>query len=97
VGGYEGWLNSSEISPSYLDKTGQMTKPIDCMWIVNVTEGWKVGEASHVFTCLLVSIVFVLYLFIARRRDNRIDARGISWEGVTGLIWLRIGTSGGLL
>jgi hypothetical protein len=35
-----------------------------------------------------------------RRRweDNiRMDLREIEWEGVTGYIWLRIGTSGGLL
>jgi hypothetical protein len=42
--GYEGWVNSSLINTSYLEKTNQMTKPIDCMWIINVTVGWKVSE-----------------------------------------------------
>jgi hypothetical protein len=35
-----------------------------------------------------------------RRRwvDNiKINLRGIGWDGVTGSVWLRIGTSGGLL
>jgi hypothetical protein len=42
--GYEGWVNSSLINTSYLEKTNQMLKPIDCMWIINVTVGWKVSE-----------------------------------------------------
>jgi recombination DNA repair RAD52 pathway protein len=42
--GYEGWLNNSAINSSYLEETKQKKKPIDCMWIVNVTEEWKVRE-----------------------------------------------------
>lgn len=42
--GYEGWVNSSLINASYLEKTNQLIKPIDCMWIINVTVGWKVSE-----------------------------------------------------
>ena len=42
--GYEGWLNRSAINASYLEETTRKQKPIDCMWIVNVTEGWKVRE-----------------------------------------------------
>ncbi|PNF24071.1 hypothetical protein B7P43_G08100 [Cryptotermes secundus] len=40
--GYQGWVNSSLINTSYLEKTNQLAKPIDCMWIINVTVGWKV-------------------------------------------------------
>jgi hypothetical protein len=42
--GYQGWLNSSAINSSYLEETKNKKKPIDCMWIVNVTQGWKVRE-----------------------------------------------------
>jgi len=42
--GFEGWLNSSAINSSYLEETKTKKKPIDCMWIVNVTENWKVRE-----------------------------------------------------
>jgi hypothetical protein len=48
--GYEGWLNTSYINPSYLDKT--VNKPIDCMWTVNVTEGWKVSAAFFIICSL---------------------------------------------
>ncbi|XP_021915871.1 neuropilin and tolloid-like protein 2 isoform X3 [Zootermopsis nevadensis] len=47
--GYEGWLNTSYINPSYLDKTSQLTRPIDCMWTVNVTEGWKIQLVFKTF------------------------------------------------
>jgi hypothetical protein len=56
--GYEGWLNISAISRTYLDATNQKNRPIDCMWIVNVTEGWKVREGvlswHYLFHCNLV-------------------------------------------
>jgi hypothetical protein len=42
--GYEGWLNNSAISSYYLEQTRQLDKPIDCMWVVNVTKNWKVRE-----------------------------------------------------
>jgi hypothetical protein len=42
--GNMGWLNNTAISSAYLEKTSQMLKPIDCMWIVNVTKDWKVRE-----------------------------------------------------
>ncbi|XP_069678374.1 uncharacterized protein Neto [Periplaneta americana] len=47
--GYEGWLNSTDISSSYLEMTDKLTKPIDCMWIVNVTEGWKIQLVFKTF------------------------------------------------
>jgi len=47
VNGYEGWLNSSNINSSYKNEASQKNKPIDCMWIVNVTKGWKVREGIY--------------------------------------------------
>jgi hypothetical protein len=59
--GYEGWLNITDISPSYLEKTSQMTKPIDCMWIVNVTEGWKVKEGFLSWHLFFLSNLVCMY------------------------------------
>ena len=42
VSGYEGWLNSTDIDDGYINQTVVMNRPIDCMWIINITEGWKV-------------------------------------------------------
>jgi hypothetical protein len=65
--GYEGWVNSSLINASYLEKTNQRTKPIDCMWVINVTVGWKVSER-------LISIIFIFlsipYLFILQQEGT---------------------------
>jgi hypothetical protein len=61
--GYEGWVNSSLINTSYLEKTNQLKKPIDCMWIINVTVGWKVSElliSIHSFYLSIYPPLFIL-------------------------------------
>jgi hypothetical protein len=58
------------------------------------------GEKRNVYRILLGKPEGKRPLGRPRRRwvDNiKIDLREIGWDGVDGLIWLRIGTSGGLL
>ncbi|PSN57420.1 Neuropilin and tolloid-like protein 2, partial [Blattella germanica] len=52
VTGYEGWVNNTDIAEGYLKETLQLNKPVDCMWVVNVTEGWKVRTINHYLFCI---------------------------------------------
>jgi hypothetical protein len=60
--GYEGWVNSSLINTSYLEKTNQLTKPIDCMWVINVTVGWKVSKLLISIHSFYLSVYLSLFI-----------------------------------
>lgn len=43
-GGYEGFVNSTDV-PSYVStNVTQFKIPLDCMWRIQVETGWKVGR-----------------------------------------------------
>lgn len=50
VSGQEGSVNQSNISRETFLERIKNNQPIDCMWVINVTKGWKV--------CVSVYIIF---------------------------------------
>lgn len=43
-GDYEGYINSTDVPPHITANVTQFKIPLDCMWRIQVEEGWKVGR-----------------------------------------------------
>lgn len=43
IDGAQGYVNSTDISDDLKNKTLVNQVPLDCMWIIKVKVGWKVG------------------------------------------------------
>lgn len=42
LGGFEGWVNSSMISPEKIDYVTKHNLNLDCIWMIQVKDDWKV-------------------------------------------------------
>lgn len=42
VSGYEGFVNRTDIPAERMQSAVEHGLPLDCMWVIQVNEGWKV-------------------------------------------------------
>jgi hypothetical protein len=83
--GNMGWLNNTAISSTYLEKTNKMSKPIDCMWIVNVTKDWKVREGLLSCNYFVHSnLVYIQGMF--KKKSNFLNSAPTSTESALRLL-----------
>ncbi|XP_055682051.1 tolloid-like protein 2 [Lutzomyia longipalpis] len=49
VGGYEGWVNRTDIPTEKMQISMEHNLPLDCMWVIRVWDGWKIQLAFQKF------------------------------------------------
>jgi hypothetical protein len=49
VGGWDGKIDAANITEELRNKSRDHNVPIDCMWIIEVNEGWKVSFLLPIF------------------------------------------------
>ncbi|XP_055713614.1 neuropilin and tolloid-like protein 1 [Phlebotomus papatasi] len=49
VGGFEGWVNRTDIPTEKMQISMEHNLPLDCMWVIRVWDGWKIQLAFHLF------------------------------------------------
>lgn len=56
LGGFEGWVNSSMISKEKIDYVTKHNLQLDCMWMIEVEEEWKVGSLKYKYKTTLITL-----------------------------------------
>lgn len=55
--GNEGFVNSTDIDPEILRLAALHNLQIDCIWIIEVAEGWKVYNSFLIFLTVFIFIL----------------------------------------